>query len=179
MRLDSYDPNKQCNRIVKLGINYRSHPDIIKYSNDTFYDATMVSVRTAETNFAVGWNHLPNRNIPVVFHSVQSEAMEVKEPDGFSYYNNAEVEMVFHYIESLIQIGLNSGIKIKQEQIGVASPYSAQVRKISERLKNYPAIDVGTTEFFQGREKPVMIISAVKTELMRNDFLENPRVRKL
>lgn len=177
MRLEIYDSKEQNKRIVKLNKNYRSHPEIIKYSNDTFYDASMETMKPSdETHLAVGWKQLPNPDIPVVFHSVQSESMEAKELESFSLYNDAEVEQIFRYVDNLLAIGLNFGIKIKEADIGVASPYLAQVRKITEQLKKFPAISVGTPEFFQGREKPVMIISAVKTKLMQNDFLDNPRV---
>lgn len=179
--MDVYNTKEQSNRIVKLNNNYRSHPEILNYSNDKFYKSSMQSmIPEIESNQAINWKQLRNRSVPVLFHSVQSEAKQVKEVDRFSFHNNAEVELVFEYIENLIKIGFNSGIKVKQDEIGVASPYLAQVTRISERLKAYPAVDVGTPEFFQGREKPVMIISAVKTKLMKNlDFLDNPRVREI
>lgn len=180
MRLNLYDPERN-KRSVNLTNNYRSHPEIIKYSNEIFYNASMESmILAAEANLAIQWKQLPNPDIPVVFHSVESESKELKELHGASLFNIAEVEQVFQYVNNLITLGLKSGLKIKPEQIGVASPYSAQVRKLTERLKEYPTVDIGTTEFFQGREKPIMIISAVKTKRMstKADFLDNPRVRR-
>lgn len=180
MRLELYNPETS-SRIVKLTNNYRSHPEIFKYSNETFYDTAMEQMVSTEIhNFAMNWKHLPNPDIPIVFHSVEAEAKEVKEYDGLSSFNIEEIEQIFDYVKNLLDFGISPNKKVKQDQIGVASPYTAQVKKLRERLHNhYPGIDVGTTEFYQGREKPIMIISAVRTNNDGiNNFMDNPRVRK-
>lgn len=177
MRIDIYDPKNPDNkkRVVKLTNNYRSHPEIFKYSNETFYDSSMEPmISTAEHNFAKDWMQLPNAGIPFIFHSISSESVS----EGTSIFNVLEAELVFKYVQNLIETGIGSKGKIKQEQIGVASPYLAQVKNIRSKIEGkFPRIDIGTTEFFQGREKPIMIISAVKTQHLNEniDFLDNPR----
>jgi superfamily I DNA and/or RNA helicase len=180
LELDVYK-SEASQRVVKLTNNYRSHPEIFKYSNETFYASSMESmVSTDIHNFAKGWNQLPNPNIPIVFHSVEAESVEVKEYDGVSKFNIEEVEQVFDYVEYLIKNGLPEAKKITMEQIGVASPYTAQVEKIRGRLgMKYGLIDVGTSEFFQGREKSIMIISAVRTNTNVGLHMDSPRVRRL
>ena len=164
-------------RIVRLTDNYRSHPEISKFSNDTFYNSLMETVVIKQNYDAFNWKHLPNHTIPYIFHSVESEAEEIKEFDGFSLFNLEEVTCVSDYVKNLLECGLPER-KVIQRDIGIASPYVAQVKELRNCMKNYPLIDIGTTEFFQGREKPIIIISAVKTKDFagRFDFLDNSRV---
>lgn len=53
--------------------------------------------------------------------------------------------------------------KIEEEDIGVITPYHAQVISLKKELKAKKRITVGTVEEFQGEEKKVILISAVKT----------------
>lgn len=127
----------------------------------------------------MNWKQLPNLDIPIIFHSIKSES--VMETDGKSLFNVNEVHKVSEYVENLMNVGLSANGKVKQEQIGIVTPYIAQVKMIRAHFKKYPNIDIGTTEFFQGREKPIMIISAVRTTNLNEniDFLDNPKVRNL
>lgn len=54
---------------------------------------------------------------------------------------------------------------IQPSDIGVVTPYKLQCRKIKEMCNTYGFGDVtvGTAEVFQGQEKPVIIISTVRT----------------
>lgn len=53
--------------------------------------------------------------------------------------------------------------KVAPDDIGIISPYFAQVRTIKKGLKKFKKVTVGTVEEFQGEEKMVILISAVKT----------------
>lgn len=188
LRLDLYKPKDTSERIVRLTINYRSHPEIFRFSNKEFYSDSMESrISSEDYNFAMNWKQLPNPDVPIIFDVTKTESKE--EADGVSLFNDGEVAKAFEYVENLINIGFSSCSsssssasltrKVKQEQIGIVTPYTGQVKKLRAQFENYPKIDIGTTEFFQGREKPVMIISAVRTENLNEniDFLDNPRVR--
>lgn len=63
--------------------------------------------------------------------------------------------------------------RISANDIGVISPYRGQVRALSRNIRNINVL-IGTTENFQGSEKPVIIISTVRVGEM--GFLKNPRV---
>lgn len=180
LRLDLYKPEDTSNRIVRLTNNYRSHPEILKFSNMEFYDGSMMSmINTDEYNFATNWKQLPNLDIPIIFHTVKFES--VAEADGKSLFSISEINKIVEYVENLMKFGFSSTRQVKQEQIGIVTPYTSQVKKLRDRLGKYPKIDVGTTEFFQGREKPIMIISTVRTEALKDctNFLDNPRVGKI
>jgi superfamily I DNA and/or RNA helicase len=55
---------------------------------------------------------------------------------------------------------------ISPENIGVITPYKKQVEKILKELKLFPgteAIQVSSVDAFQGKEKDVIIFSAVRS----------------
>lgn len=66
---------------------------------------------------------------------------------------------------------------IKNEQVAIISPYSAQVSLINELLNEKGIkIEVGTVDGFQGREKEVIIFSAVRSNDKREiGFLSDYR----
>lgn len=69
----------------------------------------------------------------------------------------------------------NANRRITEQDIGIISPYRAQVREL--RNTPFKAVLVGTTEAFQGSEKPIIIISTVRTD-HQIGFLQNFRVSK-
>lgn len=52
---------------------------------------------------------------------------------------------------------------IEQDDIGVITPYHAQMLALRKGLKSLKKVRVGTVEEFQGEEKMVIVFSAVKT----------------
>lgn len=69
--------------------------------------------------------------------------------------------------------------RLTQNDIGVVTPYKMQRRKIWQACHNleFDNITVGTAEVFQGQEKPVMIISTVRSGGDRSlTFVNNDRV---
>ena len=71
------------------------------------------------------------------------------------------------------------------KDIGVITPYHAQVRKIRKLLRDadIPDVDVGSVEIFQGQERRAIILSTVRSsaDLLGYDvkftlgFVSNPR----
>lgn len=67
----------------------------------------------------------------------------------------------FHQIEKFLKRLLSNGIA--QDDIGVITPYHAQVLALKKILTRMKKVRVGTVEEFQGEEKMVIVYSAVKT----------------
>jgi superfamily I DNA and/or RNA helicase len=61
------------------------------------------------------------------------------------------------YARRLLAAGVHSA------DIGVITPYRAQVRLLRERLADVPEIEVDSVDGFQGREKEAIIISLVRS----------------
>lgn len=84
--------------------------------------------------------------------------------------------MVSKFVESLLSSNNPFGKSVKGVDIGIVTPYKEQHKRISQRFEeNSQLADIliGTAEIFQGKEKPVMIISTVSvgklTEFMKED----------
>jgi helicase MOV-10 len=157
--------------VIQLLDNYRSHPAILEFSNEQFYGGKLRSkMSAAEQALTKQWSFLPNKNFPAIFHVVKSPSLI----DGTSSFNVGEVDIVVSYVEKLLEMKFD-GKKLNQLDIGVISPYSAQLKKLKEALKAWPEIEMGSAEYFQGREKRAIIVSTVKS-LGSVGFLSNQKV---
>jgi DNA polymerase alpha-associated DNA helicase A len=86
-------------------------------------------------------------------------------------YNEEEARLVTEHVDALIQAGL------QETEIAIISPYNAQVATIRNLLKEiYPAIEIGSVDGFQGREKEAVLISLVRSNDEGNvGFLKEKR----
>lgn len=87
--------------IVKLLKNFRSHPDILKFSNDRFYKSELKACGDpAMIHSLDNYEELPKKRFPVIFHGiVGKDERESKSP---SFFNVDEVTLVKKYCMSLL-----------------------------------------------------------------------------
>lgn len=53
---------------------------------------------------------------------------------------------------------------VEAEQIGIISPYKAQLKVIRHLLRHYgPALEIHTVDRFQGRDKQCILLSLVRS----------------
>jgi helicase MOV-10 len=164
------------NLITKLIRSFRSHPKIIEFSNKTFYDGDLLAKGSPEsTNWAINWRKLPQLNFPIIFEPCFGASK--KDDTTNSTYNDHQITVIMRYLRNIFKKGINSR-KIEQIEIGIISPYKKQCLKIAQSCRNnhWPDIEVGTVENFQGREKPIIIISTVRSGTNNVGFLNNPKV---
>ncbi|TBU29435.1 P-loop containing nucleoside triphosphate hydrolase protein [Dichomitus squalens] len=165
---------------VKLVKNYRSHGAILRYPNEKFYNSELeVCGHTSTIDAFLGSPHLVSPDFPVVFHAISGT--NDREASSPSYFNIDEAVQVKAYVVSL----LRERRVPEASEIGVITPYHAQVRKIRQLLRNADLVDVkvGSVEEFQGQERKVIIVSTVRssTDLLAYDarfalgFLSNAR----
>jgi superfamily I DNA and/or RNA helicase len=86
------------------------------------------------------------------------------ETDGTSSYNNLEVDKIIELL-SLMNKSLENKLN---KTIGIITPYSAQKRRIRNRVKslklsNISNLKIDTVDSFQGEEADIIIYSTVKT----------------
>lgn len=142
-----YFTNMDSNYVSQLVQNYRSHPAIIDFSNKQFYGGKLQYVCPHETrDFAIGCELLiKNSEFPVVFHPIVGECTRT----GTSWFNRKEAAIVIDYVKTLLKNGIN-GKKVKQEDIGVITPYRGQRLLLREKLsRQYPNLEIGTVDSFQ------------------------------
>lgn len=129
-----------------------------------------------DINWYLNTEYLPSKQFPMVFKSVQGIC---EHNIANSYYNQSEIDEVLRTIKSLLPPdAIENGLRrIQQTDIGVVTPYRKQRRQIAKQLRRYHFNDVcvGTTEVFQGSEKPIMIISTVRSNGMLG-FVSDARV---
>jgi len=145
-----------------LDTQYRMHPVLTEFSSKTFYQGKLASaVQPLERPLPPGFDWPNPKEGPVAFIQV---AGRERLGTGGSKYNLEEVMIVVQIVKDLLAAKDFSGDplpkKVKREDIGVITPYSAQVHALKTDIP--PGVEVNTVDGFQGREKEVIIFSAVR-----------------
>lgn len=151
--------------VTQLVQNYRAHSDIVSLYSQLFYGGLLrPCAPAAVANRMLVWPQLSNPKSPILFRHVEGE--EARDEDSPSWHNPTERAEVLKLIYDLLRSRL-----AQPSDIGVITPYQKQMQKIRGALHyntqcGFPPCDdirVGATELFQGTEKPVILISTVRS----------------
>lgn len=148
--------------VCMLTRNYRAHPELIKLPSRLFYfDKLTAHADAFRTNIFIGWDELPNKHYPMVFHGVQGE--EMREANSPSFFNPDEIMVAVEWIEKVIS---RRGTGISAEDIAVVTPYHKQKMKMKAFLerKRITGVNVGSTELLQGQEFAVVLITTCRSD---------------
>lgn len=134
-----------------LGVTYRLHPDISKFTSEIFYENRLDSQSDCENQLISGGTPIDGAGlfyVPVAHTGNQSRSIE-------------EVSVIVDLVNQILALGKwtdNEGItkRLAAEDILIVAPYNAQVVAISEKL---PEMRVGTVDKFQGQQAPIVIYS--------------------
>lgn len=145
---------------IFLSEHYRSHPEIIDFSNRTFYSSSLI-LRTK-----IPWlsQHLGKLELGLFWHDVKS-----KVPYTFrSAYNEEEIKEIVKTLALWFHSGLLSHTKLT---IGIVTPFRLQMERIEKAILKLPwfeklkdRIRVGTAHRFQGDEADLVFYSPVVSE---------------
>ena len=158
-------------RLIKCGMpthmlttQYRMHPTIREFPSARFYDNKLEDGCTpAERPPAAGFLW-PDWDKPVAF--VPIEGFEVEDEEGKSKSNMDEAAKVVSIVDDLLAAG-----DITTKDIGVISPYNGQVRLLTDLFyqaggfedgEPYNGLEIKSVDGYQGREKEIIIFSAVR-----------------
>ncbi|KAH8234477.1 hypothetical protein KR038_011898, partial [Drosophila bunnanda] len=179
LRSESYksDANGNYDRTLqtRLRQNYRSHPEIVRLFNELYYNGELIPKATpSEVNHAANWKLLPNGAFPIIFQA--THGVTKPEKHSTSSYNQLEAQVVCWYVKRLLTGGLGRGKVVSQDDIGIIAPYTAQGKLITRLLvtQGHANVEVGSVETYQGREKPIIIASLVRS-FANMGFMRNPR----
>ena len=142
-----------------LTTQHRSNSVISGWVSGEFYSAKVESstgVRDAVLASLPGVSACNYTEAPMVLVDTENSP-ESKTLGSGSFKNNGECKVVIQVVRKLCNWG------IVDDQIGIISPYSAQVSLIRELLPSESQVEVGTVDGFQGLEKEVVIFSAVRS----------------
>lgn len=155
-------------RPLFLDLHFRSHPAIIGFSNQRFYNGALTLCSKAaapEGMRAVQWVRVPGAS--------------TRGPDGQSRMNEAEAREVVQTVVSDLATCKD------RLSVGIVTPYVAQMRRIRELLQEKLTPDerktllVATAHKFQGDERDVMYFSPVIDRSMSASqvrFAANPNL---
>ncbi|KAL9161630.1 hypothetical protein ABFS82_07G034200 [Erythranthe guttata] len=155
--------------MTKLVRNYRTHEAILKLPSELFYYGELIPSKEEESclySTTSSWEDLiPDKEFPMLFIGIQG--CDEREGSNPSWFNRIEASKVVEIIRVLIE---EKGMK--EEDIGVITPYRQQVCKIRGALEMLGMGDarVGSVEQFQGQEREVIIISTVRSTVKHNEF---------
>lgn len=185
--------------VFLLNTQYRMHPKIAEFPSSHFYsNLIMNGVTAAERPLVPGFNW-PN-GLPVAFWNMpgSGEDRGGNAGDSKSWINRVEVVHLVDVVKAMLLTQ-----QVSPKSIGIITPYSAQVKLIFKYLKDalkdfefegddmsaqdddamadfrghgFKGITVSSVDGFQGREKDVILFSAVRSNRERRlGFLKDWR----
>lgn len=134
---------------------------LAQFSSNAFYNGALGSGVEASERLAPKGIPWPSTLVPVAFVEVGSP----EEAEGDSKSNAAEAQRVIRLVAQII-----AAKELGYEDIGIVTPYTSQVRKLRMLFRticppNFDArrMEIASVDAFQGREKEIIIFSAVRS----------------
>ncbi len=144
-----------------LTVQHRMHNAIMAFSNSEFYENALVAHETVAEHRLCdlpGVQTDPFTESAVQFIDTAGAGYdEEPEEDTGSRRNLKEAALTARKVRQLCEAGVTAS------QIGVITPYRAQVQQLRERLRDLPNLEIDSVDGFQGREKEVIVLSLVRS----------------
>lgn len=158
-------------RLIECGLEphmlttqYRMHPTIREYPSARFYDGRLEDGCSSSERPPPAGFMWPDWDHPVAF--VPVEGCEILDEEGSSKSNIDEAAMVLSLVNGLLSTG-----DIQPSDIGVITPYNGQVRLLVDFFEQaggrepgapYAGLEIKSVDGYQGREKEIIVFSAVR-----------------
>ena len=147
-----------------LTMQYRMNEEIMRFSSDWFYHG---QVQAAPE---VKYRSVLDYDTPI--EGIDTADMDFKEEfvgESFGRINRAEGELSVATLKSYIEKIGKERFLDERLDVGLISPYKAQVQFLRQLLRKDPffkpyrnAISVNTVDGFQGQERDIILISLVR-----------------
>lgn len=138
-----------------LNVQYRMHPAIALFPSSQFYDGRLHNGVSDEDRRPPAGFNWPNETKPAVFLKTPDLAQENSKAS--SKQNDFEARQVCEVVRELLKTG-----DVTSDGIGIITPYRAQLKLISDKIKEFENVSVRTVDGFQGHERDVVVFSAVR-----------------
>jgi superfamily I DNA and/or RNA helicase len=148
--MDTYDTNIS----VQLNRQYRMNDEIASFPNKEFYEGSLITDDSCEDSCVGDLSPMAGVHI---------EGKEKMDDSTKSKYNEKEADVVANQVARIQQE------ELEPEDIGVITPYTAQIGTISEALRENnrvtspTGIKIDTVDSFQGSEKEAIVVSFVRS----------------
>lgn len=155
-----------------LNTQYRMHEKIMRFPADELYDGKLVAAEAVQArllkDLEYGVEETEDTSEPLVYYDTQGGDFAEKTEDeatgrksvilGDSKSNDLEAAVVKMHVQKLVSAG------VRDEDIAVITPYNAQLAVLQGLLREqYPGLELGSVDGFQGREKEAVIVSLVRS----------------
>ncbi|XP_053305903.1 DNA replication ATP-dependent helicase/nuclease DNA2 [Spea bombifrons] len=172
---------KNQDAVVELTVQYRMNSKIMALSNKLVYEGRLECASDRVSTATVQLPHLKTLKLELEFkESLESSwvknvleptnpvcflnteeipALETEEKGGVS--NWIEAKLVFHLTSLFLKAGC------KPSDIGIIAPYRQQLKVISGYLTSLSCsgVEVNTVDKYQGRDKSVIMVSFVRSNI--------------
>lgn len=140
-------------RGIFLGTTRRMHPAICTFISNSIYEGRLAAdPQTAQRQLINSAPSLILKNAGILFHPV--------EHVGCVQSSDEEIDFIAKLLSELQSCQLHDGAAarpvVPQQDVLIMAPYNKQVRALKARLQGF---EIGTIDKFQGKEKPVIILS--------------------
>lgn len=163
-----------------LKVQYRMNEKIMEFPDREFYDGKLIAAESVKHHTLSDFNlksperfkEILNPKNPLAFVDTSDiNSYEFQSKGSTSYENYEEARLTIEIAYELFKMGLDV------KNIGIITPYAAQVKLIKELIKEKGfKVEVNTVDGFQGREKEVIVISFVRSNEEGNmGFLKDLR----
>ena len=162
-----------------LDTQYRMNEKIMKFSSIELYEDKLIadaSVKNHTLKDLISERYNKNKaaleeiisnddfgifDKPLVLLNTSGlDFFETKDTETLSNFNVAETELCKKIIDYL-----KDKLKVENNDIGIITPYSAQVANLSKKITQdeYRGLEISTVDGFQGREKEIIVLSLVRS----------------
>jgi ATP-dependent RNA/DNA helicase IGHMBP2 len=144
----------------RLRTQYRMHREIMEFSSREFYGGDLEAHASVADHVLDDLSGVTPADVtarPVELIDTAGAGWDEElEPDGESKRNPDEADLVVQKVRELLDAGLVPA------QIGVITPYAAQVRLL-RGLLGVEGLEIDSVDGFQGREKEAIVVSLVRS----------------
>ena len=162
-----------------LDTQYRMNEKIMKFSSQELYEDKLIADDTVKNHTLkdlITERYNNNKEIleeikslddfgifdkPLVLLNTSGlDFFETKDLETLSSFNVAETDLCKRMVDYL-----KDKLKAENKDIGIITPYSAQVSNLSHKItqEDYKGLEISTVDGFQGREKEIIILSLVRS----------------
>mgnify|MGYP002623415277 CR=1 FL=1 len=150
--------------VTLLKMQYRMNEEIMRFSSDWFYG------NQVESAPEVKYRSILDLDIPMTWVDTEELGEEEFVGESFGRINKAEAELTLLVLEQYFQKIGKQRILDERLDVGIISPYRAQVQYLRRLLKKREffkpyrsLISVNTVDGFQGQERDIILISLVRS----------------
>lgn len=160
--------------VTLLTMQYRMHSDIMRFSSEYFYGGQLTAAPEVrdrgilDLDIPVEW--VDTSAIPGDDSDDMADFREAVAGENYGRINRAEARLTIDTLTAYIERIGRQRIIDERIDIGIISPYRAQVRYLRHLVKHQPwakqlrgLVSVNTVDGFQGQERDVIVISLVRS----------------